>query len=144
MIILILVSFDFWVVKNITGRYLLGLRWWNRTDDGDNEVWVFEYKDVSTDAISVILPAAAAFCLLRLKLIYIKTHFVSPVDSNMFWMSSYIVLSIWIFLALISIIRLNFGWSIICLVAIGMGLINLTAYSKCDKVCTSIVPCALS
>ena len=24
-----LVSFDFWTVKNVTGRLLVGLRWWN-------------------------------------------------------------------------------------------------------------------
>ena len=27
--VLLLAVFDFWVVKNITGRLLVGLRWWN-------------------------------------------------------------------------------------------------------------------
>ncbi len=28
--IVLLLSFDFWTVKNISGRLLVGLRWWNR------------------------------------------------------------------------------------------------------------------
>jgi len=27
--VLLLSSFDFWTVKNVTGRLLVGLRWWN-------------------------------------------------------------------------------------------------------------------
>lgn len=29
IIVIILGSFDFWVVKNIIGRLLVGLRWWS-------------------------------------------------------------------------------------------------------------------
>jgi hypothetical protein len=25
----LLLAFDFWTVKNVTGRLLVGLRWWN-------------------------------------------------------------------------------------------------------------------
>lgn len=33
---------DFWTVKNVSGRLLVGLRWWNEIkDDGTNE-WIFE------------------------------------------------------------------------------------------------------
>ena len=47
VLIILLLSFDFWTVKNVTGRLLVGLRWWNEIkDDGDN-VWVFESKPVS-------------------------------------------------------------------------------------------------
>eukprot|EP01100_Stratorugosa_tubuloviscum_P001449 TRINITY_DN1322_c0_g1_i1.p1 TRINITY_DN1322_c0_g1~~TRINITY_DN1322_c0_g1_i1.p1 ORF type:complete len:242 (+),score=113.47 TRINITY_DN1322_c0_g1_i1:112-837(+) len=35
-------SADFWTVKNVTGRLLVGLRWWNCIkDDGSNE-WIFQ------------------------------------------------------------------------------------------------------
>jgi len=29
VVIVLLLSFDFWTVKNVTGRLLVGLRWWN-------------------------------------------------------------------------------------------------------------------
>ncbi|KAJ2895037.1 Golgi apparatus membrane protein tvp23, partial [Coemansia aciculifera] len=36
---------DFWTVKNISGRLLVGLRWWNEVrEDGTNE-WIFESRD---------------------------------------------------------------------------------------------------
>src|SRR3989338_6263642 len=37
-----LLAADFWVVKNVTGRLLVALRWWNHVkEDGESE-WVFE------------------------------------------------------------------------------------------------------
>lgn len=36
---------DFWIVKNITGRFLVGLRWWRKVDEEGKEDWVFEYKE---------------------------------------------------------------------------------------------------
>ena len=42
VICILLLAFDFWTVKNVTGRLLVGLRWWNYVkEDGSNE-WVFE------------------------------------------------------------------------------------------------------
>ncbi|KAK6024740.1 hypothetical protein OSTOST_09447 [Ostertagia ostertagi] len=42
LVILTLLSMDFWTVKNITGRLLVGLRWWNFVDDNGNNHWKFE------------------------------------------------------------------------------------------------------
>lgn len=46
--ILILLSMDFWTVKNITGRLLVGLRWWNYVDDAGKSHWVFESRKVGS------------------------------------------------------------------------------------------------
>lgn len=46
VIIVILLSMDFWTVKNITGRLLAGLRYWNYVDDDGNNHWIFESKKV--------------------------------------------------------------------------------------------------
>ncbi len=32
IIVIILSAFDFWAVKNVTGRLLVGLRWWSDFD----------------------------------------------------------------------------------------------------------------
>jgi len=40
--IILLLSLDFWTVKNITGRIMAGLRWWNYVNDEGASVWVFE------------------------------------------------------------------------------------------------------
>ncbi|KAL3762220.1 hypothetical protein ACHAWU_004758 [Discostella pseudostelligera] len=40
---ILLLAADFWVVKNITGRLLVGLRWWNKVDPVSGKTnWIFE------------------------------------------------------------------------------------------------------
>jgi hypothetical protein len=51
---MVLSAFDFWTVKNVTGRLLVGLRWWSDYDEKGEEVWKFEsfgseYKSNSVD-----------------------------------------------------------------------------------------------
>lgn len=41
----LLAALDFWVVKNVSGRILVGLRWWNEIDDNGESVWRFECLD---------------------------------------------------------------------------------------------------
>lgn len=41
-VILLLAVVDFWVTKNISGRLLVGLRWWNQVDEDGTSRWIFE------------------------------------------------------------------------------------------------------
>jgi hypothetical protein len=45
VITVFLAALDFWVVKNVSGRILVGMRWWNEIDDEGNSVWKFECLD---------------------------------------------------------------------------------------------------
>ena len=42
LVIILLGAFDFWTVKNISGRFLVGLRWWNEVQEDGSEKWIFE------------------------------------------------------------------------------------------------------
>lgn len=44
--IILLLALDFWVVKNVTGRLLVGLRWWNKVEEDGTSTWMFESKQV--------------------------------------------------------------------------------------------------
>ena len=44
--VILLLAFDFWTVKNVTGRLLVGLRWWNKIEEDGTSTWVFESKKV--------------------------------------------------------------------------------------------------
>lgn len=44
--VVLLLSMDFWTVKNVTGRLMVGLRWWNFVDDDGKSHWVFESRKV--------------------------------------------------------------------------------------------------
>mmetsp|Transcript_364 Transcript_364/g.531 ORF Transcript_364/g.531 Transcript_364/m.531 type:complete len:192 (+) Transcript_364:120-695(+) len=47
VICIFLLSADFWTVKNVTGRLLVGLRWWNKVEN-DQTSWIFESAKKST------------------------------------------------------------------------------------------------
>lgn len=49
--VILLLSADFWTVKNITGRLMVGLRWWNYIDDDGVSHWVYESKEVNKSSI---------------------------------------------------------------------------------------------
>ena len=46
VIIIVCLSMDFWTVKNVTGRLLVGLRWWNYVDEEGKSHWIFENRKV--------------------------------------------------------------------------------------------------
>ncbi|XP_042266441.1 Golgi apparatus membrane protein TVP23 homolog A-like isoform X3 [Thunnus albacares] len=66
VLIITLLSFDFWSVKNVTGRLLVGLRWWNQIDEDGKSLWVFEAKKALVVA-SISLQAANLYGYLRCK-----------------------------------------------------------------------------
>lgn len=43
----LLITFDFWTVKNVSGRILVGLRWWNEVKEDGTSTWVYESRQVS-------------------------------------------------------------------------------------------------
>ncbi|KAI9598341.1 hypothetical protein BDF19DRAFT_432192 [Syncephalis fuscata] len=45
VVCVVLLSFDFWTVKNISGRLLVGLRWWNDVREDGSSTWAFESKE---------------------------------------------------------------------------------------------------
>tara|TARA_R110002050_G_scaffold278519_2_gene424683 strand:- start:3400 stop:3744 length:345 start_codon:yes stop_codon:yes gene_type:complete len=52
-IILLLLAADFWTVKNVSGRFLVGLRWWNEIDENGDEHWIFESHEGSISTVYV-------------------------------------------------------------------------------------------
>ena len=52
ILVVILSAFDFWFVKNVSGRILVGLRWWNEVKEDGSEVWIFE-SDHEKSATSI-------------------------------------------------------------------------------------------
>lgn len=46
VVTILLLAFDFWTVKNVSGRLLVGLRWWNEVDEEGRGTWIYESRDV--------------------------------------------------------------------------------------------------
>jgi hypothetical protein len=86
IITILLLAADFYYLKNIAGRRLVGLRWWNEVDTqtGDSQ-WVFESSDPAVKSINAT-------------------------DSRFFWTALYVHPLLWIALAVIAIVRFEFIW----------------------------------
>lgn len=108
---ILLLAVDFWVVKNITGRLLVGLRWWAQVDlnaaEGTDETrWIFESKE------------------------NVK---VNSFDQTWFWTTLYATPVVWIVFFIMGIMRLNFGWLITVSIGIALNCANVYGYWRCSK-----------
>eukprot|EP00794_Sanderia_malayensis_P009043 gene9043-10010_t len=115
VIIVLLLSFDFWTVKNITGRILVGLRWWNSVDEDGKSQWVFESRKKKSGK---------------------KTN---SAESRLFWMGLIICPVIWAFLLIAAIFSLKIKWILVVIVALTLNAANLIGYIKCKKDATKKV-----
>jgi hypothetical protein len=86
IITILLLAADFYYLKNIAGRRLVGLRWWNEVDPatGDSK-WVFESSEPGTKVINAT-------------------------DSRFFWLANYLQPLLWVGMAILALVRLKFIW----------------------------------
>ncbi|KAF2754220.1 golgi apparatus membrane protein-like protein tvp23 [Pseudovirgaria hyperparasitica] len=109
IITIILLAMDFYYSKNIAGRRLVGLRWWNEVDtsSGDSS-WVFESADPSTRVINAT-------------------------DRRFFWLALYAQPFLWVVLAFVAIVYLEPIWLTLVVIALVLTITNTLAFSRCDK-----------
>lgn len=107
IVVALLVAADFWNVKNISGRLLVGLRWWNESAEDGTSTWVFETAD--------------------------PQRYINPIDSKTFWVLIYALPAGWIFLGLLAILKFNVMWLLAVILALVLSLTNTFAFSRCDK-----------
>lgn len=86
IVTILLLAIDFYYLKNIAGRRLVGLRWWNEVDSttGDGR-WVFESADP-------------------------ESREQNMTDKRFFWMALYMQPVLWVVLAVFALIGLKFIW----------------------------------
>ncbi|XP_074311287.1 Golgi apparatus membrane protein-like protein ECHIDNA [Silene latifolia] len=109
VITVFLSALDFWVVKNVSGRILVGLRWWNEINDLGESVWKFESLDQES--------------LARM----------NKKDSWLFWWSLYLTAAAWIILSIFSLIRLQADYLLVVAVCLSLSLANIIGFTKCRK-----------
>lgn len=86
IITILLLATDFYYLKNIAGRRLVGLRWWNEVDTGSGDSrWVFESAD----------PAVRE---------------INATDKRFFWIALYAQPVLWILLAIVALASFQFIW----------------------------------
>jgi len=66
VICILLLALDFWTVKNISGRLLVGLRWWNEVAEDGSSTWQYESLEEGQRSIN-------------------------KADKGVFWMATYVM-----------------------------------------------------
>lgn len=94
-------------MKNISGRLLVGLRWWNETDDNGESIWVFETAN--------------------------PDRVINPIDSKVFWIMLYSTPALWIALGILAFLKFQFLSLILVFIAIALTMTNTLAFTRCDK-----------
>ena len=98
--------FDFWVVKNLTGRILVGLRWWSQVNPDGTEEWRFEGLHEKKSG---------------------------GMDSFIFWAVLYIAPIGWIVFLVSSALSFAISQITICAACMVLSGTNLFGYIKCSK-----------
>uniref|UniRef100_A0A8C9WFZ7 Golgi apparatus membrane protein TVP23 homolog n=1 Tax=Scleropages formosus TaxID=113540 RepID=A0A8C9WFZ7_SCLFO len=105
--IILLLSCDFWTVKNITGRLMVGLRWWNQVDDDGKSHWVFE----SRKGPGKKLP--------------------SDSESRIFWLGLIVCPIIWVIFIFSALFSFSIKWLPIVIMGVVLQGANLYGYIRC-------------
>ncbi|BGP12386.1 Golgi apparatus membrane protein tvp23 [Rhodosporidiobolus nylandii] len=103
VLVVVLLSLDFWTVRNVSGRVLVGLRFWNQVDDDGTSFWVFESRSPDQPA--------------------------NAVDSKMFWIAMYAFPAAWILLLFVGILKFNVSFLPIVLLALVFNVTNTVGYT---------------
>lgn len=112
--IILLLAFDFWTTKNISGRLLVGLRWWN------------EVHDTST-------PGKPGATTNKWRFESSTTKKSNDFDVRVFWGGIYASTGVWILMALSAMLQLKVQWLLLCAVALVLNGANLVGYIRCDR-----------
>ena len=108
IVIMLTAVFDFWIVKNVSGRYLVGLRWWSfdnpKTGKQD---WRFECRQ--------------------------KESKNNKADKAFFWGAQFLTTAFWALFFIINVISFDIFWSTVTGFALVMAGTNMWAYYNCSR-----------
>lgn len=92
----------------MSGRLMVGLRWWNEVSETGGNEWKFETLAEGQRAVN--------------------KH-----DARTFWTVLYITPGVWVVLGLVAILKLNVDYLLLVAIALSLSIANLIGYLKCSK-----------
>ncbi|KAG1826148.1 Golgi apparatus membrane protein TVP23 [Suillus subaureus] len=107
VVVVVLLAMDFWNCRNVAGRTLVGLRFWNQVDDDGESYWVFESRDPTRPA--------------------------NPVDAKMFWIALYVFPALWLLLFIVSILHFSLSFIPIVALALVFNFTNAVGFTYADR-----------
>ncbi|KAF7458356.1 FAM18-like protein [Cryptosporidium felis] len=105
-------SLDFWTVKNVTGRILIGMRWWYEVNKDGETVWMFENCSEQKNS---------------------NGSKSSSTDKSIFWITTYAWTLLWGVILFFQFFSFKFQWIPLSVIAILLSSSNLIGYTKCVR-----------
>ncbi len=105
-LLVLLMIVDFWYTKNVSGRRMVGLRWWVNFDEAGEEEWKFECR--------------------------VNEDMVHPLASKVFWFTMYATVACWAILLFFNVFKLSLTNVTICGVGAAVVGVNLYAFHRCS------------
>ncbi|KAG5525490.1 hypothetical protein RHGRI_031966 [Rhododendron griersonianum] len=131
VITVLLAALDFWVVKNVSGRILVGLRWWNEINDEGESVWKFECLDQEVSASYSLMKYSSCFLCY---FFFSSMARMNKKDSWLFWWTLYLTAAAWLVLGIFSLIRFQADYLLVIGVCLTLSIANIVGFTKCRKV----------
>ncbi|KAG1930030.1 Golgi apparatus membrane protein TVP23 A [Pimephales promelas] len=93
--------------ENVTGRLLVGLRWWNQVDEDGRSQWMFESRSEASKKV------------------------VSNSESRIFWFGLIVCPVFWGFFVFSSLLSFNIKWLAVVIMGVVLQWANLYGYVRC-------------
>ena len=133
IIVVLFAAFDFWTVKNVTGRILVNLRWWSEIDEWGNEQWLYESEESQKVALEAAEKTGDFDEIERLKKRGLEKARVGATDSYVFWTALYLTPAAWAFFLLMEIFSFKFFWMITAGICFSLSFTNAQGYYYCQR-----------
>ncbi|KAI5798885.1 hypothetical protein EDC01DRAFT_787207 [Geopyxis carbonaria] len=125
IIVILLLAGDFYYTKNIAGRRLVGLRWWNESAPAP--------PTTSTSASSTSAAASSTSSIWVFESAAPDAPAPAPTDLRFFWSALYAAPALWVLLAVVAIVRFEFIWLSLVAIAVVLCVTNGLAFSRADR-----------
>jgi len=107
VVCVLLLAFDFWTVKNVSGRLMVGLRWWSEVQDDGSQHWRFEAQEENLQSTTL--------------------------DIGVFWVGLIAPAVVWALLGVGMFLRLKFDWLLLVATALALSGANIIGYVRCKS-----------
>mmetsp|Transcript_32097 Transcript_32097/g.75794 ORF Transcript_32097/g.75794 Transcript_32097/m.75794 type:complete len:205 (-) Transcript_32097:159-773(-) len=107
VVCVLLLAFDFWTVKNVSGRLMVGLRWWSEVQEDGSQHWRFEAQEENLQSTTL--------------------------DIGVFWVGLIAPAVIWVLLGVGMFLRLKFDWLLLVGTALALSGANIIGYVRCKS-----------
>eukprot|EP00483_Globobulimina_turgida_P011265 UN11287 len=109
IVVILLVAFDFWTVKNVSGRLLVGLRWWNEIKEDGTSAWIFESLAAE------------------------DKYKINQLETLIFWVSLFGAPVVWLVFLIIAFIPPQPDNLVIVTLSLVLSCVNIVGYVRCAR-----------